>query len=325
VIGLPDIKGRFDILKVHARKIKMDPSVDLMAIARGTPGSSGADLANILNEAALLAARKGRSAVTAQEMNEARDKVLYGKERRNFEMDENEKKMTAYHESGHAVVGLVVKTGDPIEKVTIIPRGVSLGSTMFLPKKNRVSYWKQELHDQLAVLMGGRIAEEVFVGDVSSGAQSDIERATQLAKNMVCRWGMSDKLGAVSYQESSNGGGYSFGGSSEKAYSDKTSEEIDNEVKTILDTANETARKIIKEYRSQIEVLTSALMEFETLDSDDVREIVIEGVWDPEKKREKLKKAADLFKKEMEELEAEKTVPADSIKPVTGSLGMFAW
>lgn len=203
VIGLPDIKGRYDILKVHARKIKMDPTVDLMAIARSTPGCSGADLANIMNEAALLAASRGRSAVTAQETVEARDKVLYGKERRSLEIDENEKRTTAYHETGHAIVGLSVKHADPVDKVTIIPRGLSLGSTMFLPKKNRVSYWKNELIDQLAVLMGGRCAEEIFIGDISSGAQQDIERATQLARSMVCEWGMSDKLGTVAYDDRS--------------------------------------------------------------------------------------------------------------------------
>ncbi|MGH2639776.1 MAG: ATP-dependent zinc metalloprotease FtsH, partial [Rhabdochlamydiaceae bacterium] len=168
VIDLPDIKGRFEILKVHARKIKLDPSVDLMDIARATPGASGADLANILNEAALLAARRNRAAVTAQEAREAVDKVKYGKERRSLEIDDNEKRTTAYHESGHAVVGLVVKSSDPIDKVTIIPRGMSLGATHFMPKKNRLSYWKKELIDQLAVLMGGRAAEEIFVGDMSS-------------------------------------------------------------------------------------------------------------------------------------------------------------
>lgn len=300
IIGLPDIKGRFDILKVHARKIKMDPTVDLMAIARSTPGSSGADLANILNEAALLAARKGRTAVTAQEMIEARDKVLYGKERRSLEIDENEKRTTAYHESGHAVVGLVVKSGDPIDKVTIIPRGISLGSTMFLPKKNRVSYWKHELHDQLAVLMGGRVAEEIFINDISSGAQQDIERATQLARNMVCKWGMSDKLGAVAYDErTDNGsGGYSFGEFHEKPYSDETAKSIDAEVRMILDEAHESARKIILEYREQVELLTQMLMEFETLDSEDVQEIVIKKNWDIARKRDRLKKAAELYKKE---------------------------
>ncbi|MBM3207554.1 MAG: ATP-dependent zinc metalloprotease FtsH, partial [Chlamydiae bacterium] len=178
VIDLPDVKGRLEILKVHARKIKLDPAVDLMNVARNTPGSSGADLSNILNEAALLAARKGRSAVIEVDVAEACDKVRYGKERRSLELDMNEKKTTAYHESGHAVVALVVKHSDSVDKVTIIPRGMSLGATHFMPKKNRVSYWKNELLDQLAILMGGRVAEEVFVGDVSSGAQMDITQAT---------------------------------------------------------------------------------------------------------------------------------------------------
>ncbi|CAF23364.1 ATP-dependent zinc metalloprotease FtsH [Candidatus Protochlamydia amoebophila] len=299
IIGLPDIKGRYDILKVHARRIKMDPSIDLMAIARSTPGSSGADLANILNESALLAARKGRTAVTAQETIEARDKVLYGKERRSLEIDENEKRTTAYHESGHTVVGLIVKSGDPVDKVTIIPRGMSLGATMFLPKKNRVSYWKQELHDQLAVLMGGRVAEEIFVGDVSSGAQQDIERATQLARSMVCKWGMSDKLGAVAYDERSEGGGqYGFGDHHEKTYSDETAQAIDSEVRRILDEALAIARKIILDYKEQVELLTLMLIEFETLDSEDIQEIVVKNNWDAVRKRERLKRAADLHKKE---------------------------
>lgn len=300
VISLPDIKGRFDILKVHARKIKMDPSVDLMAIARSTPGSSGADLANILNEAALLAARRGRSAVTAQETIEARDKVIYGKERRSLEIDENEKRTTAYHESGHAVVGLVVKSGDPVDKVTIIPRGFSLGSTMFLPKKNRVSYWKKELHDQLAVLMGGRVAEEVFVQDVSSGAQQDIERATQLARRMVCKWGMSDKLGAVAYDEGSDASqtGYGLMESHDKMYSDETAKAIDVEVRRIMDEAHDFAKNIILEYKEQVELMTQMLIEFETLDSEDVQEIVIKKNWDVMKKRERLKLADNLHKKD---------------------------
>lgn len=296
VISLPDIKGRFDILKVHARKIKMDPSVDLMAIARSTPGCSGADLSNLLNEAALLAARKGRSAVTAQETVEARDKVIYGKERRSLEIDENEKKTTAYHESGHAVVGLVVKHGDPVDKVTIIPRGMSLGATMFLPTKNRVTYWKNELHDQLAVLMGGRCAEEIFVSDVSSGAKQDIERATQIARSMVCEWGMTDNLGPIAYDERNESGQYGFGGYSEKKYSDDTAKAIDAEVRTILDNAHERAKQIILEYREQVELMTQMLIEFETLDAEDVRRI-IKGEWTAEEKRERLKKADELHKK----------------------------
>jgi cell division protease FtsH len=296
VISLPDIKGRFDILKVHARKIKMDPSVDLMSIARSTPGCSGADLANLLNEAALLAARKGRSAVTAQETVEARDKVIYGKERRSLEIDENEKKTTAYHESGHAVVGLVVKHSDPVDKVTIIPRGLSLGATMFLPTKNRVTYWKNELLDQLAVLMGGRLAEEIFVGDVSSGARQDIERATQIARSMVCEWGMTDTMGAVSYDEKSDSGQYGFGGYTEKKYSDETARAIDAEVRKILDTAHEQAKQIILQYREQVELMTQMLIEFETLDAEDVKKI-IKGEWSTDDKRERMKRADELHKK----------------------------
>lgn len=297
IISLPDVKGRFDILKVHARKIKMDPTVDLMTIARSTPGSSGADLANLLNEAALAAARKGRSAVTSSEVMEARDKVLYGKERRSLEIDENEKRTTAYHESGHAVVGLVVKNADPIDKVTIIPRGFSLGSTMFLPKKNRLSYWRKELIDQLAVLMGGRVAEEVFVSDISSGAKQDIDQATHIARSMVCEWGMSDKLGAVAYDERTESGQYlGMQGFHEKKYSENTAQAIDEEVRKILDAALETARGIVREKYEQVELMARMLIEFETLDADDINKI-LNKEWVIEEKREKLKRAEELHKK----------------------------
>lgn len=297
IINLPDIKGRYDILKVHAKKIKMDSSVDLMMVARSTPGASGADLANLLNEAALLAARRGRSAVTAQETVEARDKVLYGKERRNLEMDENERKSTAYHESGHAVVGVTVTHADPVDKVTIIPRGFSLGATMFLPKKNRTSYWKKELIDQLAVLMGGRCAEEIFLEDLSSGARQDIERATQLARSMVCEFGMSEKLGSVAYDDKADTGGGYFGASHyEKKYSEETARLIDTEVKRILDDANQQAREIILKHKEEIELMSLMLMEFETLDSEDVRKI-LNKEWSIEEKRERLKRADELHKK----------------------------
>jgi cell division protease FtsH len=297
IISLPDVKGRFDILKVHARKIKMDPSVDLMTVARGTPGSSGADLANLLNEAALAAARKGRTAVTSVEVSEARDKVLYGKERRSLEIDENEKRTTAYHESGHAVIGLVVKNADTVDKVTIIPRGLSLGSTMFLPKKNRLSYWKRELIDQLAVLMGGRVAEEIFVEDISSGAKQDIDQATHIARSMVCEWGMSDKLGAVAYDERTDSGQYlGMQGFHEKKYSENTAQAIDEEVRKILDEALETARRIIREKHEEVGLMAEMLMEFETLDAEDVHKIISKE-WDIEEKRSKLKRAEDLHKK----------------------------
>jgi cell division protease FtsH len=288
VIDLPDIKGRFEILKVHARKIKLDASVNLMDIARNTPGASGADLANILNEAALLAARIGRNAVTAAETMEACDKVRYGKERRSVEIDRNEKLTTAYHESGHAVVALVVKHVDPVEKVTIIPRGMSLGATHFLPKKNRLSYWKTELLDQLAVLMGGRVAEELCVGDISSGAQMDFTQATRLARSMVCEWGMTQGLGTVSYDERSEQGQYlGLGAYHEKSYSETTAKAIDDEVRRLLDEAYKKAVDIINTHKAQVELMTQMLLEFETLDREDVLAIA-EGRWDIEKKRKRL-------------------------------------
>jgi cell division protease FtsH len=297
IIGLPDIKGRFDILKVHAKKIKLDPSVDLMATARSTPGCSGADLSNMLNEAALLAARAGRTAVTTYEIREARDKVLYGKERRSLEIDENEKKTTAFHEAGHAIVSLMVTHSDPVDKITIIPRGLSLGSTMFLPKKNRVSYWKNELIDQMAVLMGGRCAEELFVGDVSSGAQQDFQQATSLARSMVCDWGMSDKLGNVAYGER-NEGQNGMMGFSEKKYSEETAKLIDDEVRRLLDDAYVCARSILETKRKQVELMTLMLIEFETLDSEDVQKIMNDE-WTAEEKRVRVKTAEDLHKKSL--------------------------
>ena len=297
ILTLPDIKGRFDILKVHAKKIKMDDSVDLMILARSTPGSSGADLENILNEAALIAARKERMAVTTPDITEARDKVLYGKERRSLEMDENEKRTTAYHEAGHTIVGLCVEHSDPVDKVTIIPRGMSLGSTMFLPKKNRLSYWKKELVDQLAVLMGGRCAEELFIGDISSGAQQDIERATHIARSMVCEWGMSDTLGTVTYDQRSDSGQYlGMMGYHEKRYSEETARSIDTEVRKILDEAHESALRIIREKYDQVELLAQMLIEFETLDAEDVNKI-LNNDWNMDEKRVRLKKEDELHKR----------------------------
>ncbi|MCH9610484.1 MAG: ATP-dependent zinc metalloprotease FtsH [Chlamydiales bacterium] len=297
VVSLPDIKGRYEILKVHARKIKIDPSVDLMAVARSTPGAAGADLANLLNESALLAARKGRTAVTGPDLAEARDKVLYGKERRSLELGEEEKRTTAYHESGHAVAGLVVDHSDPVDKVTIIPRGMSLGATHFLPVKNRVSYWKKEVLDQLVVLMGGRAAEEVFIHDISSGAQQDIAQATNLARNMVCKWGMSDDVGLVAYDER-DGSEYSMQ-AADKAYSDETAQLIDKEVRKLLDEAYARAVHIVKERYDQVELMAQLLIEFETLDAQDVKDIVADK-WDSDKKREKMAQEQEHFKRNPE-------------------------
>ncbi|NGX34595.1 MAG: ATP-dependent zinc metalloprotease FtsH [Candidatus Anoxychlamydiales bacterium] len=297
MLDLPDVKGRYEILKVHARKIKIDPSVNLMDIAKSTPGSSGADLENILNEAALLAARKARKAVTSQEAREACDKVRFGKERRSLEMDESEKKTTAYHESGHAIVGLVVKHADPVEKVTIIPRGFSLGATHFMPQKNRLNYWKKEVLDQLAICMGGRVSEELFLDDMTSGAQQDISQATKLARAMVCEWGMSD-LGTVAYGDSNDNNGNRYLGlqSSEKSYSDETAKLIDKEIKALLDAAYKAAYKIVEDNKDKVEIMAKYLIKFETLYADDVKEIM-EGSFNEEKKSKRLKDADALQKK----------------------------
>lgn len=297
VLDLPDIKGRLEILKVHARRIKIDGSVDLNDVARNTPGSSGADLENILNEAALLAARNGRSAVTSVEVKEAVDKVRYGKERRSLELDNKEKLTTAFHESGHAITGLVVEFSDPVDKVTIIPRGFSLGATHFMPTKNRLSYWKKEVLDKLVVLMGGRAAEEIFVLDMSSGAQHDIMQATKIARSMVCEWGMNDNLGTVTYDERSESGQY-LGGSNyhEKNYSDETARLIDQEVRKLIDDAHKRAVDLLTTHRDKVQLMTDMLMEFETLDSTDIKEIM-DGSWNSETKRVRLKSAEDLQKR----------------------------
>jgi cell division protease FtsH len=294
ILDLPDVKGRLEILKVHARKIKIDSSVDLNDLARSTPGASGADLENILNEAALHAARNGRSAVTSVEAKEACDKVRFGKERRSLEMSETEKRTTAFHESGHAIVGLKVEHSDPVDKVTIIPRGFSLGATHFMPQKNRLSYWRKEVLDQLAVLMGGRAAEEMFVGDMSSGAQHDITQATKIARSMVCEWGMSDILGTVSYDERVESGQYlGLTNYRDKSYSEETAEKIDEEVLRLIEAAHKRAREIVEEQRDKLQLMADMLMEFETLDATDIKKIM-DGSWNADEKRARLKVADEL-------------------------------
>ena len=296
VLDLPDLKGRLEILKVHAKKIKLGPDVDLMGIARITPGASGADLENILNESALIAARKNKTAVTDADAREASDKVRYGKERRSLEIDEKEKKLTAIHESGHAIVSLVLNTSDPVDKVTIIPRGMSLGATHFMPKKNRVNYWKKELIDQLAVLMGGRVAEELFVEDISSGAQMDISQATNLARNMVCRWGMNEELGLVAYEEQSEANQYLMPMAPERHYSEETAKHIDEQVRKLMQEAHDKAVQILQENEKKLMLMTDMLMEFETLDRPDVLAIM-DDKWDAEEKRKKMQVGAGTERK----------------------------
>jgi cell division protease FtsH len=280
-VNLPDVRGREAILKVHSRNVKLAPGVDLGVIARGTPGFSGAELANLLNEAALLAARMNKKGITMSELEEARDKVRWGRERRSLAMTEDEKRATAWHEAGHAVVNVLLEHTHPLHKVTIIPRGQALGSTMWLPEKDLLSRKRKELNDLIAVTMAGRIAEELFTQDISSGAAGDIQQATTMAKAMVMHWGMSDKLGMVQYGDNQE---FVFLGRDmlrSKDYSEQTAEEIDFEVKRIITENFDRARQLLLDHRDRLELVARALLEFETLDGAQVTEIIKTGKLTP--------------------------------------------
>jgi len=280
-VNLPDIRGREAILKVHARNVKLAPNVDLAVIARGTPGYSGAELANLLNEAALLAARSNKKSITMTELEEARDKVRWGRERRSLAMSDEDKKITAWHEAGHAIVSVVLEHTHPLHKVTIIPRGQSLGSTMSLPEQDILNRCKKEMEDMIAMTMGGRIAEELVSHDFSTGAAGDIQQATNIARAMVCQFGMSEKLGMVQYGEDND---YVFLGKEmirSKDYSESTAQEIDREVKRLIDEGYERANKIITENRDKLEKIANSLLEHETLDGSQVAEIVKTGDFTP--------------------------------------------
>jgi cell division protease FtsH len=280
-VNLPDINGREQILKVHAKNVKLGPEVDLSVIARGTPGYSGAELANLLNEAALIAARANLKSIGMKELEEARDKVRWGRERRSLAMTDEDKKITAWHEAGHALVNVMLDHTHPLHKVTIIPRGQSLGSTMSLPKQDVLNRQKKEMEDMIAVMMAGRIAEQIVTEDISTGAAGDIQQATQLAKAMVCQYGMSDRLGMVQYGEDND---YVFLGrdmARSKAYSEHTSQEIDTEVKRLIDEGYQTANKLIEDNRQKLELIATSLLEVETLDGSQVETIVRTGRWDP--------------------------------------------
>lgn len=271
-VGLPDIRGREQILKVHMRKVPLSDQVDPSIIARGTPGFSGADLANLINEAALFAARANRRVVSNEEFEKARDKILMGAERKNMAMSEKEKVNTAYHEAGHAIVGRLVPEHDPVHKVTIIPRGRALGVTQFLPEEDKYSLSKRALESQLCSLFGGRIAEELTLGfdGVTTGASNDIERATQLANNMVTKWGLSEKLGPLHYGEDESG----MPGAGNVNYSGATSKVIDEEVRRIIDETYARAKILLEENRDILEAMKDALMEYETIDSDQVDDLM---------------------------------------------------
>ncbi|MGJ8698297.1 MAG: ATP-dependent zinc metalloprotease FtsH [Verrucomicrobiaceae bacterium] len=299
-VSLPDVNGRKQILEVHAKKIKLAAKVDLGVIAKGTPGFSGAELANLINEAALLAARKGIKAVTLVEMEEARDKVRWGRERRSLALSEEDKLKTAYHEAGHAILNEVLDHTDPLHKVTIIPRGPSLGSTMFLPEGDKFSYHRKEMLDQLVVLMGGRVAEEVMLDDVASGASGDIHMATSLARRMVCEWGMSEKMGMIEYGGGEGGGFLARDMMSQsKNYSEATAQQIDAEIKRFIDEAYAKAQQLLGERRDLLELIAQALMEFETLDAKHIQDLIAHGeMKDPPTRPEPPEIPSDLEKKE---------------------------
>ncbi len=274
VVPLPDIRGREEILKVHMRKVPLAPDVKPEIIARGTPGFSGADLANLVNEAALFAARANKRLVDMDDFERAKDKIMMGAERRSMVMPEEERRNTAYHESGHTVVARLLPKTDPVHKVTIIPRGRALGVTMQLPEQDRYSQDRDRLLNTITVLFGGRIAEEIFMHQMTTGASNDFERATEIARRMVTQWGMSDELGTMVYGE--NEGEVFLGRSitTHKNVSEATLQKVDAEIRRIIDTQYKLARKLIEENRDKVEAMAKALLEWETLDADQIGDIM---------------------------------------------------
>jgi cell division protease FtsH len=270
-VSLPDIKEREAILKVHADKIKTDDSVDLSKLARGTPGMSGADLSNILNEAALFASRKNLKAVTSVEVEEARDKVLMGTARNSVVMPENEKLMTAYHEAGHALQYYFLKNADPLHKVTIIPRGRALGVTIGLPEEDTYCHTREWLLDRLVIFYGGYTAEQIIYGTTTTGTSNDIQRATEIARRMVCEWGMSDSIGAVSFGQEEEPIFMGRDIARHKSFSEETASKIDFAVKEILDSAKQQAYDNLNQHKNLLDTLAKALVENETLSDEEIR------------------------------------------------------
>jgi cell division protease FtsH len=269
-VGAPDVKGREEILRIHARKVALDGEVDLRQIARGTPGFSGAELANLVNEAALLAVRGGRQIVAAQDFDQARDKVLMGVERKSLTMSDHERVTCAYHESGHAVVAALLPAADPLHKVTIIPRGRALGVTMQLPEGDRHTHTREFLEAQIAILMGGRIAEEIFLRQMTSGAGNDIERATDIARRMVCEFGMSAALGPLAYRTPGNPWETDRGA----GISESTAQRVDEEVREVVMRGYETARQIVAKNRAAVRAMAEELLLVESLDADGIKAVM---------------------------------------------------
>jgi len=278
VVGLPDVRGREQILKVHMRKVPLDADVEPMTIARGTPGFSGADLANLVNEAALFAARENAKDVRMEHFDKARDKIMMGAERRSMAMSEEEKRNTAYHEAGHAIVGRVVPAHDPVYKVTIIPRGRALGVTMYLPEGDKYSMNREEIHSRICTLYGGRVAEELIFGSdkVTTGASNDIERATKMARNMVTKWGLSEELGPIAYAEEEGEVFLGRSVSQTKNVSDDTAKKIDDVVRSILDKAYDRTKQILTDNVDKLHAMAEALLTYETIDVSQI-DAIMEG------------------------------------------------
>jgi cell division protease FtsH len=276
VVPNPDITGREKILKVHMRNVPLGPDVDPKVLARGTPGFSGADLSNLVNEAALLAARRSRRLVTQKDFEDAKDKVMMGAERRSMAMNEEEKKLTAYHEAGHALVGLSVKGNDPLHKVTIIPRGRALGVTVNLPERDRFNMKKFEMEAYLAMVFGGRVAEEIIFGpeNVSTGASNDIKQATNMARAMVMDYGMSDALGRIRYRENQEEVFLGHSVARSQNISEETARMIDSEIRRLVDGGEAKAREVLKKRLKDLHALAAALLEYETLSSDEVHKVL---------------------------------------------------
>nr|WP_114638636.1 ATP-dependent zinc metalloprotease FtsH [Polynucleobacter necessarius] len=271
-VGLPDIRGREQILQVHMRKVPIDPDVNAAVLARGTPGFSGADLANLVNEAALFAARRNKRSVDMKDFEDAKDKIYMGPERKSAVMREEERRNTAYHESGHAVVAKLLPKADPVHKVTIMPRGMALGVTWQLPEFDRVNLYKDRMLEELAILFGGRAAEEVFLHSMSTGASNDFERATKMARDMVTRYGMSDSLGTMVYVDTESES--IFGRNSTKTVSELTQQKVDAEIRTLIDSQYALAKSILEQNRGKVETMVAALLEWETIDAEQINDIM---------------------------------------------------
>ena len=271
-VGLPDIRGREQILRVHMRKVPISADVDPAVLARGTPGFSGADLANLVNESSLFAARRSKRSVDMQDFEDAKDKIYMGPERKSAVMREEERRNTAYHESGHAVVAKILPKADPVHKVTIMPRGMALGVTWQLPEFDRVNLYKDRMLEELAILFGGRASEEVFLSSMSTGASNDFERATKMARDMVTRYGMSDSLGTMVYVDTEQDS--MFGKMNNKTVSELTQQKVDYEIRTLIDSQYALAKKILEENRDKVEAMVAALLEWETIDAEQINDIM---------------------------------------------------